>query len=347
MVSSVNKQSSNGRQRLSSLRSATPSLSFASLEAPSWLVSLCIHVSIFLVLALAMRPYLRGTGGVAQTIGIAFVAEVAEGNENGAAQGGASDASSGGDSQLQKTILSAQAAVGQGPPLDVTTLLTDVQGSGSQNAPSAEALGGSGSALGAGSGSGSKGGKKKGQLTEVNFYDLQGSGNSFVFVIDRSDSMNEFSSAPLRAAKREVMKSLEGMKPTNFFQIIFYNDQPFPFQSKISGARSMIRSQDLEKRLAIDFVKNVNAFGGTEHLPALKMGIAMQPDVLFFLTDAEQPSLSRSDLDVLISKCEGITTIYSIEFGHGPNPAQGRWIEALALLSGGQYRYIDVTQLER
>ncbi len=77
------------------------------------------------------------------------------------------------------------------------------------------------------------------------------------------------------------------------------------------------------------------------------MGIAMQPDVLFFLTDAEQPSLSRSDLDVLISKCEGITTIYSIEFGHGPNPAQGRWIEALALLSGGQYRYIDVTQLER
>ncbi len=146
-------------------------------------------------------------------------------------------------------------------PLDVSTLLTDVQGSGSQNAPSAEALGGSGSALGAGSGSGSKGGKKKGQLTEVNFYDLQGSGNSFVFVIDRSDSMNEFSSAPLRAAKREVMKSLEGMKPTNFFQIIFYNDQPFPFQSKISGARSMIRSQDLEKRLAIDFVKNVNAFG--------------------------------------------------------------------------------------
>ncbi len=316
------------------------------LEAPAWLVSLCIHVSLILILAIAFRPFLRGTGGQDPfVLGVAFVQEVSEGNENEAAAGGASENPEGGGT-ASAAILSAQAVAGQGPPMDVGNLLSDLVGSDSNATPSADSLGGVGNSVGSGTGGGQQGGKKGGKLSEVNFYDVAGVGNSFVYVIDRSDSMNVPGMAPLRAAKREVSKSLEGIKPMNQFQIVFYNEQPFPYPSKISGSRGLIRAQDAERKQAIEFVKNVSAFGGTEHLPALKLGISMGPDVLFFLTDAEQPGLNSAELESLVERCEARTTIHTIEFGNGPNPAKGRWIEALAERTGGKYRYVDVTQLE-
>ncbi len=318
-----------------------------STDAPSWLISLCLHVFCFLVVALLLRPFLRGNNGESErVIGTAFVREVAEGEENEAAAGGASSEPEGGGGPASP-ILSAKAIVGEGPPMDVGAMLSDLVGAPNASSPSAEGLGGVGNAIGPGSGTGQRGGKRGGKLTEVNFYDLTGVGNSFVYVIDRSDSMNEWDRTPFRAAKREVSKSLNGLTADHRFQVIFYNNEPFTYQPKSAHTRGLVRAQDAERKQALEYVENARAFGGTEHIQALQLGISMGPDVIFFLTDAEEPRISLNDLNRLVEKCAGSTTIHSIEFGNGPNPAPGRWIQALAEMTGGKYRYIDVTQLGR
>jgi hypothetical protein len=142
------------------------------------------------------------------------------------------------------------------------------------------------------------------------------------------------------------MQSLGSLKPVNQFQIVFYNETPTPYQSRKSGAVAMLDATDIEKEFALRFVDNIGGYGGTEHLGALKVGIRYAPDVLFFLTDATEPSLSEAQLKNIRDLCDRAgTTIHSIEFGNGPGRGNGGWIEALATMTGGKYRYVDASKL--
>ncbi len=120
-------------------------------------------------------------------------------------------------------------------------------------------------------------------MSQSRFYGIEGFGNSFVYVIDRSDSMNEFDGAPLRAAKRELLESLQSLQSVNQFQIIFYNNATACFDRRSPAQRGLIRGHDNEREQAAQFVRQVEALGGTEHVAALRLAMRMQPDVIFFL----------------------------------------------------------------
>ena len=306
-------------------------------DMPAWLVSTAFHAVIFILLALFWQPAQRGTGGAPdRPIGIAIVHSTPAGDEY-ELQSADSSASSGG-------AAAAALPTGNGPPVDMENLLLGLVGAGSEKGTTADE--GKGTAL-ANQGPGAKsGGAGKGLKTTTSVYGITGEGSSFVYVFDRSDSMNGYGSGPLRSAKRELIQSLESLKSANQFQIVFYNETPTPFQSRKSGAQTLLDATDIEKEFAVRFVENIKGFGGTEHIGALRMGLRYAPDVIFFLTDAAEPSMSQSQLDSLQKLCERAgTTIHTIEFGTGPNPGNGRWIEVLAMMTNGQYRYVDVKQI--
>jgi hypothetical protein len=74
------------------------------------------------------------------------------------------------------------------------------------------------------------------------------------------------------------------------------------------------------------------------------MALSMGPDVIFFLTDADQPALSQRNLDDLADRAQRLgAVIHTIQFGAGGNQGTGAWIAELARLTGGKYRYLDVT----
>ena len=86
--------------------------------------------------------------------------------------------------------------------------------------------------------------------------------------------------------------------------------------------------------------------GSTRHLPALKQGLAMVPEVIFFLTDADDPSLTMPQLLEIQRRADlARTTIHTIQFKVGPASNDGSWIRELALMNRGTYTYIDVTSL--
>ena len=135
---------------------------------------------------------------------------------------------------------------------------------------------------------------------------MEGSGSSFAYVVDRSDSMNAYDGAPLRFAKRELIKSLGSLNEYNQFQIVFYNDSLSP----MSGG--MLFATDQGKSRAINFIRNMPGDGGTSHFPALKQALSLAPEVLYFLTDADDPSLSMPQLMDIQRRTEISRTIVQI-----------------------------------
>ena len=194
-----------------------------------------------------------------------------------------------------------------------------------------------GAARGSPPGAGGFGGK-----AAVNVFGTQGMGYKFAYVFDRSLSMEGSGRSPLEVAKAEMIASLDTLEDTHQFQIVFYNETPKAFNpSGQTGKLAFATEQNKER--ARRFIGSITAYGRTEHETALKLAIRMQPDVIFFLTDANEPRLSGRQLYQIQRKAAG-TQINAIEFGIGPKQGGDNFLQKLARQNGGQYAYRDITK---
>ena len=66
----------------------------------------------------------------------------------------------------------------------------------------------------------------RGGYARTGVFGVIGEGHKFVYVFDRSGSMDGHGGAPLAAAKAELIASLKDLGQMHQFQIIFYNEQP-------------------------------------------------------------------------------------------------------------------------
>jgi uncharacterized protein with von Willebrand factor type A (vWA) domain len=179
-----------------------------------------------------------------------------------------------------------------------------------------------------------------GGRARVSVYGVQGEGRKFVYVFDRSVSM---AGEPLRSAKAQLIASLESLESTHQFQIVFFNHNYRVFD--LSGGQNRTPfASDRTKQLAAQFVGGMTADGGTDRFTALMLAVGMRPDVLFFLTDADDP-MSQGELDRVRRKNKGTAAIQTIEFGFGPSPGGDNFLVRLARQNGGGYTYVDTSKL--
>ncbi len=305
---------------------------------PAWAVSLLFHVAVVGSLTVFWVGTTKGTGGEKdRPMGIAVVHQTAgttdyfltgDGETNDAEEAAANSLPSSADSQAHT---SASDILSQN---DLLPGATDAGVNASNAAGS----------VGLGDGGGKLGGKSDVPSVKTSIFGIEGEGTRFLYVFDCSESMNGYGKRPLLAAKSELLQSLESLGPVHQFQIIFYNDTPYPFGG-LSGPPKLFTGEKLPKLEAQKFVRNRPASGGTEHCEAMRMAIGMQPDVIFFLTDAETAPGSR-DMENLYERANRIgATIHTIQFGTGAGARSGSWLKALANATGGEFRYVDVTQL--
>lgn len=325
----------------------TPEMVVPHRTLPALLLSLVLHVILLTTLGVMWSREPSGTGeGVDRPVGIALVhrlpdrdryVDAAEIQPKTEESESAENASSAAASAAPPADLS--------PPIDLAGILSAMKSTPSPE--SGSGLAGetslSGDAFGTDRGTAAT---ADGDETTTVLFGVSGSGSRFVYVFDRSDSMNGYGGSPLRAAKAELLHSLQTMSERQRFQIIFYNDQPKPFQISgmplqlVAGEKSMLAR-------ATRYVESISAFGGTEHDTALKLALRMSPDVIFFLTDARIPRLSESELLEIQRRAERSgTTIHAIEFGPEPVAPGDSFLRELASQNNGQYRYIDVRRLE-
>ena len=174
---------------------------------------------------------------------------------------------------------------------------------------------------------------------ETRFLGIRDRGTRFVYVLDRSGSMDR--EHALEVAKAELVTSLQHLDETQQFQVIFYNVQHRLLT--LGGRDTLHRATDINKTLARQQIARVTPDGGTFHYPALAKALSLEPEVIYFLTDADSNSaIQPADMERLARRNRGRTRIHTIKFGLGAELTTNHYVKKLALQNGGRYRYRDI-----
>lgn len=156
-------------------------------------------------------------------------------------------------------------------------------------------------------------GKERGTGKENNSHEasgslfpLPGTAASVVYVLDRSVSMGI--DRKLDFARRELIASLRRLSPSVRFQVIDYNN--YVESLTVHGQRGLLPAEPAIVEKAVSFLQSLDAAGATNHLAALSRGLDLHPDVLFFLTDADD--LKPEVISAITQRNRG-TVIHTIE----------------------------------
>ncbi|MDO5554454.1 MAG: hypothetical protein Q4G68_11910 [Planctomycetia bacterium] len=194
------------------------------------------------------------------------------------------------------------------------------------NSPAAALLPGTGES---GSGSG------QGDGQSVGFASLRGKGRKFVYVLDHSESMKWPDGQAMTKAIAEAKKSLLSLDPVQGakkFQVICYNHEV-----KVFDAGRLLDVTEPNKQRACKFLDTLFPEGGTDPLAALEKAVTFRPDVIFFLTDADEeiPSANLARIhDAAVRNKVG--QIHVFEFRRSGAPEKKSFAR-LAADNGGGY----------
>ncbi|MFO1021322.1 MAG: VWA domain-containing protein [Planctomycetales bacterium] len=260
-----------------------------------WGVSLILHATIALALGfIILHPAFRENPFSLET----RLDTVDKGLDLGGT-GSLTDPQMGG-APLEMPLLTGQPEAGEPGPLDPQPV-TLSKSSTALVSGNVSSLGGTGTGIGRMDGSGTGGG-------EVEFFGSRGLGNSVVFVVDMSGSMQ--TDKRFVIAQRELIQSINKLQKQQRFYVIFYNMRELPIFSPRPPTR-MIAATSALKMQAKNWINTVRPGGGTEPQAALEQALKLRPDMIYFLTDGEIPGETR---EMLNQANKNKVTIHTIAF---------------------------------
>ena len=331
---------------------------------PSSAISLCVHLIVVVVAGMSLKGCEQGVpvqagGAEFHEIGLAFVNDTAD-NNTAIAAANPSDADIEQPAEAEsedvikqeelpteapniEALLNPSTVNSQSPstvpsPLDLTNIIgvgspSSADASASQKQPKKP--------------TGTSGRTTAGSPTpgpgETAFMDIISSGDSFVYLIDVSSSMSYSNNRRLNLAKSQLINSLALLKRNQKFQVFFYSDYVEVLRLRQRPQEDLYQANSVNIQLAESSIRAVRARGGTSHLPALKRGLALSADVIYFLTDGDEPRLLNSELNQVRELNQGRSQIHVVEFASGPLESRRvTWLHQLAKQSGGKYRRVQV-----
>ncbi len=241
-------------------------------ERPGWvhdlnsmLISAVCHLTGLIALGLLSVVSQEGWSGVR------LLVDQADGFEPSAIDDAALDAV-----QLEVSPEDSAAAVGPIRLFDVSALATaDLATIEALSEKAAEPSGLEGLALGTTGDEGEVAGE-----AAAEFFGIGGYGQSFVYVVDCSDSMNE--GGKFERAVYELLQSIEQLSGDQRYFVIFYNDDAYPMD-----ADQPVPANEEEFARTRQWVSFVRPNGGTHPLPALLLALSLRPDAIYFLSDGQ------------------------------------------------------------
>jgi hypothetical protein len=183
---------------------------------------------------------------------------------------------------------------------------------------------------GGGAADGSRGGEPAGTGARPSILSAPQRAKRVAYVIDRSMSMG--SSGALERARAEVVLSLRALPPDARFQIVVYNRyaQPLPSSGWLTPDAQTLAA--VERRL-----DELTASGSTDHVRALRQALVARPDVLFWVTDADD--LTESAVRDVTRLNNGGASIQVVELRAGRGDP-GSLLTRLAADNRGAHRRV-------
>lgn len=189
----------------------------------------------------------------------------------------------------------------------------------------------------------------------TSLFGLSAEGSKFMYVFDRSDSMNSIFTmyrgsrpiskvTPLELAKAELIRSLGELRDYHQFQIIFYNHWPALFEEERKH-KGLLNATEENKHKAARFIDYMPGEGNTNHWLALNKAMELKPEVIFLLTDGQakdDPPLYMIETMVKHCRSSGIQ-VNIVHFSDRNRP--GCTLIQLAEETGGMHRFISLKTL--
>ena len=166
------------------------------------------------------------------------------------------------------------------------------------------------------------------------FFEIETRVKNIVYVIDRSVSMGP--NGKLARAKHELLRSLEQLPADARFQIILFNRSVETLNS--DNGMTLLPANPENRRRAAQFLSSALSEGGTRALPALKRALTLKPDVIFFLSDAED--MSDRDVREITHINAGRTEIQVVVLEEGHHDNQNSVLSMLAHSNRGKLRSV-------
>ncbi len=179
----------------------------------------------------------------------------------------------------------------------------------------------------------------QGEPISIDFMGLKSlNGRSFIFLIDRSQSMHGEGVDLIRETREHLREAIGTLQPAHRFQIAFFNDRV----TTLSVPR-LIHATDENKARIEAFLHQMTSVGGTNYVGAIFSALAFQPDVIVLLSDGGDPPLIPQQLKSIQNANQRPSQIHCLHFGvaiNPPNPAENFLLQ-LATENHGSYRYIQ------
>lgn len=296
---------------------------------PAWLMSFLLHTLVLFLILWSMHRFTRGAAEVDNRTGGIVLVKADNQTTEYLSEGEVEDAEA-----ASEAAAAANPTESELPPdlPGMESLEANVSATGQSLAESLNAADGMLD--------GTNPLKNIGGKITTEVFGVKGTGSVFVYVFDRSASMEGYEGKPLRAAKQELLKSLDSLGDRHQFQIIFYNDATRIFNPE-GRQTDLVFATEAMKARAHRFVQSIRGERGTNHMKALKEALAFGPDVIFLLTDAEG-GFTPNELRLIQSWNRAGSVINAIEFGVGTSSGNDRSLQRLAAENGGHYLYKNV-----
>jgi hypothetical protein len=169
--------------------------------------------------------------------------------------------------------------------------------------------------------------------------------NRIVYVLDHSGSMID----TFDFLRAEVKDKLQKLTPAQRFSVIMFSeevDQVFP-----KDATALVSASPMVKKDLVNFVDNVRAAGKNDDLydpfaKAMQKAFAMQPQIIYFLTDGNFDPKVADEVKRLNTAGGGKVRVYTIAFIKVSKEAEES-LKTIALDNGGKFKYVQEKDLGR
>jgi hypothetical protein len=174
----------------------------------------------------------------------------------------------------------------------------------------------------------------------LTLFGAQARGRTFAMVIDRSASMGDQGLGAIRAAADELAKQLESLDEKQRVQVVAYHAAP----SQLT--EHWLPATEPNKQKLLTYLRGLPAFGSTNHSAALIAALKLKPEVIFLLTDGDEPGMDGGQLRIVRELARGRTTIHTIHFGRSSDVAdEHHFMRRLAADNGGSYVFVNADKL--
>jgi len=316
----------------------------------AWAVSLLVHVILLLAIVLLWNQFAPTSHGVTEEgreVGIVLAKVQSKGETEYLDQSDLNSSSSASATETDQSLQQQDDAAAMklpdialpGPTDGIATELANSTGNAFNVSEFGGSLGEDQTKVITGQGNPAPIGKgPDGPATKVSLFGSQNAeGHSFVFAIDRSQSMGGKGLNALKAAEDQLHLVLADLRENHSFQILPYNFRPEYFQP-----RGMAKAIPENVNRVSEFFSGIIALGGTDHETAVRSALRHKSDVVFLLTDGDEPGLNRVQLDQIRKIASSRTTIHCIQFGFGELQDDSNWMMKLASENRGTFVYINM-----